>query len=101
VFYTLIERAFEKEMREMMFKMFEAMSSIASSVDNYFEKRYFFVQRYFPAVAYNETAKLLYETAELYRTTGFTNIAGMSGKIDVAVNPMEQSLGSQLECEKE
>lgn len=101
VFYTLIERAFEKEMREMMFKMFEAMSSIASSVDNYFEKRYFFVQRYFPAVAYNETAKLLYETAELYRTAGFTNIAGMSGKIDVAVNPMEQSLGSQLECEKE
>lgn len=101
IFYTLIERAFEKEMREMMFKMFNAMSSIASSVDNYFDKRYFFVQKYFPAVAYNETARLLYETAELYRTTGYTNIAGTSGKIDVAVNPMEQSLGSQLECEKE
>ena len=101
VFYTLVERAFEKEMRETMFKIFETMSSLESSVDNYFDKRYFFVQRYFPAVAYNETARLLYETAELYRTTGYTNIAGMSGKIDVAVNPMEQSLGSQLECEKE
>ena len=101
VFYTLVERAFEKEMRETMFKIFEAMASLESSVDNYFDKRYFFVQRYFPAVAYNETARLLYETAELYRTTGYTNIAGMSGKIDVAVNPMEQSLGSQLECEKE
>lgn len=92
VFYTLIERAFEKEMREMMFKMFETMASIASSVDNYFEERYFFVQRYFPAVAYNETARLLYETADLYSATD---------KISVAVDPMEQSLGSQLECEKE
>jgi hypothetical protein len=92
IFYTLIERAFEKEMREMMFKMFEAMTSIATSVDNYFEERYFFVQRYFPAVAYNETARLLYETASLYRETN---------KISVAVDPMEQSLGSQLECEKE
>ena len=101
VFYTLIERAFEKEMREMMFRMFEAMSSLKQNVDNYFESRYFFVQKYFPAVAYNETARLLYETAELYRTTGYTNVAGLSGKIDVAVNPMEQSLGSQLECEKE
>ena len=92
VFYTLVERAFEKEMREMMFKMFEAMTSIATSVDNYFEERYFFVQRYFPAVAYNETARLLYETASLYWKTN---------KISVAVDPMEQSLGSQLECEKE
>jgi hypothetical protein len=84
-----------------MFKIFEAMASLESSVDNYFDKRYFFVQKYYPAVAYNETARLLYETAELYRTTGYTNVAGMSGKIDVAVNPMEQSLGNQLECEKE
>jgi hypothetical protein len=92
VFYTLIERAFEKEMRKMMFKMFETMTSIATSVDNYFEERYFFVQRYFPAVAYNETARLLYETASLYRK---------ANKIATQVDPMEQSLGSQLECEKE
>ena len=85
----------------MMYKIFETMTSLKISVDDYFDSRYFFVQKYFPAVAYNETARLLYETAELYRTKGYTNIAGKSGKIDLAVNPMEQSLGSQLECEKE
>jgi hypothetical protein len=53
-------------MRETMYKIFDEMATLKQTVNNYFDARYFFVQKYFPAVAYNETARLLYETAYLY-----------------------------------
>ena len=54
------------------------------------EKYFFYVQKYFPAVAYNEAARILYEAASVRYNAGlYTN----------DTNPMTQSLGDQLQAE--
>jgi hypothetical protein len=92
VLYTLIERAYPERMRTMMRNMFAQMAQIAGSVENYFQIRFYWVQKYFPAVAYNETSRLLYEVAQ---------VKMMNGLIDVSQDPITQAVGDQLECEKQ
>jgi hypothetical protein len=92
VLYTLIERAYPERMRTMMRNMFAQMAQIAGSVENYFQQRFYWVQEYFPAVAYNETSRLLYEVAQ---------VKLMNGLIDVSQDPITQAVGDQLECEKQ
>ena len=92
ILYTLIERAYPDRMRNMMRDMFSRMSQIAGSVEEYMQKRFYWVQEYFPAVAYNETSRVLYEVAQ---------VKLMNGLIDVSQDPITQAVGDQLECEKQ
>lgn len=92
VLYTLIERAFPDRMRNMMRDIFTLMAQICGSVEEYYQQRFYWVQEYFPAVAYNETSRVLYEVAQ---------VKMMKGEIDVSQDPITQAVGDQLECEKQ
>lgn len=92
VLYTLIEMAYPDRMRNMMRDIFSTMSQIAGSVEDYMQKRLYWVQEYFPAVAYNETSRVLYEVAQ---------VKLMNGLIDVSQDPITQAVGDQLECERQ
>lgn len=92
VFFTLLERAYPDRMRNMMNRMFTQMSQIAGSVFQYYEDRFYWVQRYFPAVAYNETIRLLYEKAK---------DLVVAGTLTVSQDPISQAIGDQLESEQE
>lgn len=92
ILFTLIERAYPDRMRNMMRDIFTLMAQIAGSVEEYMQKRYYWVQEYFPAVAYNETSRVLYEVAQ---------VKLMNGLIDVSQDPITQAVGDQLECEKQ
>lgn len=90
VLFTLIEMAYDSEMRDMMRNMFAEMSAICGDVYKYYHKRFFWVQEYFPAVSYNETSRLLYETAKVKYD---------AGTVILSQDPISQSIGDQLECE--
>ena len=92
IFYTLIERAYPDLIRNMMRDIFARMALICGSVEEYYQQRYYWVQEYFPAVAYNETSRVLYEVAQ---------VKLMNGLIDVSQDPITQAIGDQLECEKQ
>lgn len=87
-FYNLLEEAFPTEMRAMMAQMLGAMSAVSGSVMNYLEDRLLFVQRTaFPSIAYNEQARLTYESAQVAQNTNeYVN----------ATAPITQSMGCQL-----
>lgn len=92
VLFTLIEMAYPDRLRNMMRDMFTLMAQLCGSVDDYMQQRFFWVQEYFPAVAYNETSRVLYEVAQ---------VKLMNGLIDVSQDPITQAIGDQLECEKQ
>lgn len=92
VLFTLIERAYPDRMRNMMRDIFTHMAQISGSVEEYIQQRYYWVQEYFPAVAYNETGRVLYEAAQ---------VKLMKGLIDVSQDPITQAVGDQLECERQ
>lgn len=92
--YDLFELAFPLELRAMMKTMLTQMANMASDGEGdklmrCMEDYYFHVQRYFPAVAYNETARISYEAASAVWGTQYTG----------STHPITQSLGSQLEGE--
>lgn len=91
-FFCLMEKAFESEEKNMMRQVFNTMRSKFETPVNCIQNYFFNVQEYFPAVAYNETARLLYEEAA---------VAEAQGKYDNATPPITQSLGNQLEAEKQ
>lgn len=92
VFFTLVERAYPDRLRNMMRDIFDRMALICGSVGQYYQQRFYWVQEYFPAVAYNETSRLLYEVAQ---------VKMMKGLLDVSQDPITQAIGDQLECEKQ
>lgn len=92
VFFTLLERCYNSHMRNMMRDIFTHMTQISGSVDNYFQERFYWVQEYFPAVAYNEASRVLYEAAQ---------VLADSGELSVSQAPITQAVGDQLECEKQ
>ena len=93
--YDLLELAFPLELRAMMKSMLTEMANMASNgnADNKLmqcmEDYFFSIQRYFPAVAYNETARISYEAASAVWGTQYTG----------STHPITQSLGSQLQGE--
>lgn len=92
VFYNLMDKAFDAEERAMMKQILTLMTNKFGSVDAAIEHYFFSTQEYFPAVAYNETARLLYEEASVKQSKG------------VYVNgtpAISQSLGDQLQAEKQ
>lgn len=92
VLFTLIERAYPDRMRNMMRDIFTHMAQICGSVEEYMQKRFYWVQEYFPAVAYNETSRVLYEVAQIKLNNGL---------LDVSQDPITQAIGDQLECERQ
>ena len=94
VFYNLMETAFSTEYRAMMKSILNTMGSTEFGgnsevcMNNYF----FNTQKYFPAVAYNEVARLFYEEAA---------VAQEAGIYENGTPAISQSLGDQLQCENQ
>lgn len=106
--FNLCELMYEntRELQDMMHSIFTAMCSLVSANDDlgdltqtqkttpwgFLHKYFFNVQRYFPAIAWNEQARIRYEYPA---SLGFVSTGGR------AVPPLTQSLGDQLESEKQ
>lgn len=104
VLFDLVERMYAKELPEMLNTILAAMASLVTSADmakgieaspaGCLQKYFFAVTEYFPAVVFNETARIRYEQAQLAVNKGtFTPSRG--------VQPITQSLGNQLESERQ
>ena len=92
VLFNLVEETYANELKAMMKKILTSMAKLGGSITGFMQKYFFSTQEYFPAVAYNETAKLLYEEASK---------AMSDGKYSNATPPITQSLGDQLQAEKQ
>lgn len=105
--FDLVERAYADVLPQMMKTILGEMAALvgAGSKDKYgniipqtpegcIQKYFFSIQEYFPATAYNETARIRYENAQLAVAKG--EFAAPSG-----INPITQSLGSQLASERQ
>ena len=91
--YNLAQRAFPTELRTMTKNILSTMSNLGGgTLMGCFEKYFTSIQEYFPATAFNETARLLYEEAA---------IAVNDGRYNPNTLPLPQSLGNLLEAEKE
>lgn len=90
--FNLLEAAYPDELRDMMKTILTTMAEIAGSPTKFMDRYFFSVQRYFPAVAYNEVARLLYEEASK---------AVKNGTYSNATAPITQSLGDQLQAEQQ
>lgn len=69
-FYNLIEKAFNSKLEEMMRNMFTVMASVSGSAMQYMIDHVLYAQDYFPAVAFNEMARTVYETAAVAQNDG-------------------------------
>ena len=85
--YNLLEEAFEDEMTQMMKDIMSAMTSLGGSVMGFMEKYLLSTQDYFPGIAYNETARLVYERASVAQADGIYQ--------NNAAQAITQSNGSQ------
>lgn len=87
-FYRLMEMAYPNELRSMMHEILSAMASLGGTPMGCMKKYYFdTLEKEFPAVAYNETARIWYEAAD----------AAMGrGEYQCNTAPLTQSLGDQL-----
>ena len=92
VFFNLMEMAFDSEEKNMLRQIFNAMTNRYDSVRDCMQHYYFDVQDYFPAVCYNETARLLYEEASVKQSQGI---------YDNGTPAISQSLGDQKQAEKQ
>ena len=88
--YCLAEKAWPSALRMTMYKILQSMKELGGSIEGCFDKYYNNVQRYFPAVCYNEIARLLYEDAKINKDAG----------IYEGIEPLSQCLGDQLQAEK-
>lgn len=92
VFYNLIEAAYGTELRAMMKSILDTMrsSEFGGSVKECMNKYFFSTQDYFPSVAYNETARILYEEASVKQKEGIYKNGTPA---------ISQSLGDQKQAE--
>ncbi len=92
-YYRLLELAFPNELRSMMHELLTAMATLGGTPMGCM-KKYFFdtVTEEFPAVSYNETARIWYEDAD---------VAMNRGEYQCNTAPLTQSLGDQLNSERE
>lgn len=104
VLFDLVERMYRTELPKMLNTILGAMAALITPSDmskgieaspaGAIQKYFFNVTEYFPAVVFNETARIRYEQAQLAVLQGtFTPSRG--------VMPITQSLGNQLESEKQ
>ena len=93
VLYNLMEECFTTDIRTMMNDILSSMASLGGgTVDGCWEKYFLSTCQYFPAVAYNEFARIGYETAYQKKLTN---------EYDNDTDPITQSLGSQEEGERQ
>ncbi len=85
--YNLLEESFEAEMTSMMNSMMSAMAAMGGSVMGFHEQYFLSTQDYFPAFAYNEQARLVYEAAAVAQEAGIYD--------NSSVQAITQSVGSQ------
>lgn len=103
VLFNLIELMWEggnNELASMMNSILNAMTNLITAEDQQkgieksawgcIQKYFFSIQEYFPAVAFNETARIRYEYPTMLNFVSDRN-----------VKPISQSLGDQLEAEKQ
>lgn len=100
VLFNLIEEMYEShgEIRSMMYSILTGMCNLIKDSDTglshtpwgALQKYFFSTQDYFSATAYNEAARIRYEYPS---TLGFVS--------DRGVNPISQSMGDQVEAEKQ
>ena len=82
--------------RLMMYSIFRAMYQSKGSIWDFMDSYFFAVQKYFPEVAWNEQAMVRYEYPQAigYNPT-------MAPKPGRDIPPITQSIGSQLQAEKQ
>ncbi len=103
VLFNLIELMWEggdNELASMMNTILNTMANLITAEDQKngieksawgcFQKYFFSIQEYFPAVAFNETARIRYEYPTMLNFVSDRN-----------VKPISQSLGDQLQAEKQ
>ena len=89
-FYNLLEEAFADELKLMMRRILASMATLAGSGNSTFDylvSRILEAQDTFPAVAYNEFARLVYERASIAQHDGIY--------VNAAVRAITQSNGTQ------
>lgn len=99
--YNLFEDAYPSELRNMMAKILTTMNNLGvgygdGGVLGFYERYLFYIQKYFPSVAYNECARLWYEYAQT-----IYGIPEEQGGYTNDTPPITQSLGDQLQSEKD
>jgi hypothetical protein len=99
IFFKSLDVCFEDKIKSYLQGLINlAFTDLSvSNTSNYYYKTFFSVQSGFPSVAFNHTAKIYYENAQIIKNT--------SGVLDSYSNnnvePIEQSHGSCLPCEKQ
>ncbi len=97
-FFELVDITYKEEIDNMLLKMLQQMSfgSTESSLDTWMTKYFYYVQKYYPAVAYNYVSRLAYECAQIF----FDNQkeAGVTWTNN-GQTPVSQEHGSCLESE--
>ncbi len=105
IFFRMYDVCFEDDIRAKLKIIMDKAGLNPSAVNNkgtYFYNTFFKVQEDFPAIAYNHTARIYYENADVIKAVGQS--AGSNYDFDYKhnnVNPIEQSHGSSLECERQ
>ena len=104
LFLRMFDKCYETEIRKQLSKIIEKSGLKPSNINNdssYFYKQFFKVQEDFPAIAYNTTATIYYENAQLIKDiAGGEAVYGFT-YTNNDIQPIEQSHGSCLEGEKQ
>ena len=104
IFFRMFDRSYEGEIKAQLAKIMDTAALKPSSVNDkssYFYKQFFKVQEDFPEIAYNNTATIYYENAQIIKnSTGGQSIYGFT-YTNNDVQPIEQSHGSCLQGEKQ
>ena len=91
--YNLLEECFPTDLRSTMKEILSAMARLGDgTVQDCWEKYFMSTCQYFPAVAYNEFARIGYEYAHYQM---------VNGNYNNDTDPITQSLGSQEEGERQ
>ena len=98
-FFELVDIAYKSEITNMLKSMLEKFGIVQEiNLEDWMNKYFYYVQEYYPAQAYNYTARLAYESAQIF----FDNqgSAGITWQNN-GQEPISQSHGSCLQSEKE
>lgn len=107
IFFRMYDICFENDIKSKLTGIMTQAGISPSSVNNtgtYFYNTFFKVQEDFPAIAFNHTAKIYYENAAIIKEVGQKAASGSGYTFSYKhndVEPIEQSHGSSLECERQ
>lgn len=102
LFFRQFDKCFESDilgnLNSIMTKAAISPSSINTRGGSYFYNQFFNVQESFPEIAYNHTSQIYYEAAYVIKNCGATYSFTFTNN---DVDPISQSHGSCLQCEKQ